>query len=363
MNDLYLKPKTELAQIIKSAITNKDTYDQLIAQKEIVFILKKSIDELSGSDIRGFIYRSFQRSHEKTGLVMIDEAVEHALRTRRLNHKRPYREAMEAAIGALSAVSAGNQDAKTKLQDLLRHRDPEIVCLTVDNLGRSTNVDNIQAMCDLLHRGDSDVGRAAIEYLEACTRDAAFRKQRDNAAIGGCSEDFLGRLLVPLEHALKQLENSEAEPGPLTKRVTILVAMIYNEILECTDWRRSRQEEIDERIYYSLENHLTEDIGPVTLPWLTKMIYRRTLEDGVEQSALHTVARICNKKDRRDWALCWLGDYMALGRESRANEVAHDIARAYKNKQPYCPVSAPTDINPAGAVIPRGAGAITTEKS
>jgi len=355
MNDVCLLSKRPV-DLFKTALTDASVFNSLIRQ-DIRLVASKALAGLSSSDIRGFIYRCFTSNQENAGLTVVNEVVTHTLETIGADHDEPSTEMLVAAVGILSVLSASNRHANDKLFELMAHDHPLIVTLTVNSMGRSTNIQNLEAMCRLLQHPRYEVRRTAILYIEACTRDAAFRRPDHESKIEDSSEDFLRRILVPLEHAYRQLDaDSVLSGGNIQKRIAILIAMIYNEILDSTDWKRINKENVDERIYLTLEQHLQNDIGPAAIPSLIKMISRPGVEEGTKQSALNTLGRMSNEDRHRKRIAEWIQQFTANEKSKSLLHVADKLTEAIEKKRPFSSIPSAPIVEDASAIVPRNAG-------
>jgi hypothetical protein len=356
MNDVCLL-NIRPVDLFRNAITDTNIFNSLIRQ-DVRLVANKAISDLSSSDIRGFIYRCFTSNQENAGLAVVNEVVTYTLKSVDVGLHEPSTEILEAAIGILSVLSANNRHASSKLFELMQHNHPLIVTLTVNNLGRSTNIGNLEALCNLLLHPRYEVRRSAVLYIEACTRDAAFRRPDHESKIEDNSEDFLRRILVPLEHAYGQLDaDSALTGGNIQKRIAILTAMIYNEILDSTDWKRINKEDVDERIYFTLEQHLHTDIGPAAIPSLIKMIGRPGVEQGVKQSALNTLGRMSNDERHRKHIALWIQKFTAEEKSEPLLHVADKLADAIEKKRPFSSIPVAPFLDESSTIVPRKAGA------
>ncbi len=355
MNDVCLL-NIRPVDLFRNAINDKKIFDNLIRQ-DVRLVASKAISNLTSADIRGFIYQCFKSHKENAGLTVVDEVVAHTLDATTVGDSPPPTEILEAAIGTLSVLSGSNRHANNKLFELIKHDNPLVVTLTVNNLGRSTNIDNLEAMCSLLVHPQFEVRRTAALYIEACTRDAAFRRSVHESKIEDNSEDFLRRSLVPLEHAYGQLGPHGLNGSNIQKRTAILIAMIYNEILDCTDWKRVNKEDVEERIYLTLEQHLNDEIGPAAIPSLIKMIGRPGIEEGIKQSALNTLGRMSNDLRHRRRISRWLEKFAIIEKSQPLLSTAGKLSEAIEKERPYSSIPIPPFLDESSTIVPRKAGA------
>jgi hypothetical protein len=355
MNDVCLL-NIQPVELFRNAINDIKIFNSLIKQ-DVRLVASKAMSNLTSSDIRGFIYQCFKSHQENAGLTVVDEVVAHALDATIAGDPQPSTEILESAIGTLSILSGSNRHAKNKLFELIKHDNPLIVALTANNLGRSTNIENLEAMCSLLVHPQFEVRRTAALYIEACTRDAAFRRPVHESKIEDNSEDFLRRSLVPLEHAYGQLGSHGLNGSNIQKRTAILIAVIYNEILDSTDWKRVNKEDVDERIYLTLERHLNDEIGPAAIPSLIKMIGRPGIEEGVKRSALNTLGRMSNDRRHRQRISRWLKKFAITEKSKPLLSTAGKLSEAIEKKRPYSSIPTPPFLDDSSTIVPRKAGA------
>jgi hypothetical protein len=161
---------------------------------------------------------------------------------------------------------------------------------------------------------------------------------------------------VPLEHVYEELKKKAGEDYNIRKRVSILVAMIYSEILDSTDWKRTKTEDVDERIYYALEQHLNNNIAPQALPNLSKLIKRPELEDGTKLSALSTIGRISKIDGFRENIMVAMEDLLSEGASESVMNTAKRILQACAEKSSYSVIPKTNDERGA-SIVPRTAGA------
>ncbi|MCP4605512.1 MAG: hypothetical protein GY847_34160 [Proteobacteria bacterium] len=345
-----------MANVIRLSISDRDILNSL-TEKDIGTISKEAMDLLVGSDVRGFIYSCFTNQEEKKGLIMVDEVISYAEENTRFREDEASTEIVEAALGTLSILSESMPILKTKVFEVLEHKNPSIVAVAVNSLGHSSNLENFKKVCNLLLREEYEVNNSAAKYVEACARDAAFRNRRDKHAIEDVSEDFLRRALVPLENAYEQLKKRPKTKSNVEKRTALLIAMIYNEILNSTDWKRTNSEEIEERIYCALEYHLSDRIGPEALPFLCKMLERPEIEEGIKRSALKTVGRLSKEDNYIEKITFWLEEYMAIEKSEELLKLAKNILDSCESGRTYSSVPPKPRLEERSSIIPKSAGA------
>jgi hypothetical protein len=350
-------PNNRMARVIRTAISDHQVLECL-SQKDLVNVLEGALSSLSPSDVSGFIYRCLTRGEISKGLVVVDRVIHHAAELLERGDETGAGEIVGAAVGALSILSESLPSVKSKVNDLIFHENPAIVAVVVENLGQSSNVDNFNKVCELLSHGDFRAAMAAAKYVESCTRDAAFRKRREMYLLEDAAEEFLRRALLPLEKTYSKLKKSGDGPHNIQKRLAILVAMIYSEILDSTDWKRFKNEDVEERIYYTLEQHLHEDIGPEALSYLFIMIERPELEEGTKISALHTVGRLSKKERFQKEIISWIEKYILAESSETLVNTARKILEACEHKKPFSVVvEGQNGIFEKSSIVPRAAGA------
>ena len=345
-----------MARVIRSAISDKEIMNCL-TPKDLTAVLSGAVDSLTPSDVRGFIYRCMTNREVGKGLIMADRAIEFALEVTRTGDSSTCSEIIGAAVGTLTILAESLPPVQEKIDALLQHERPEIVVAVIENLGHTSSIDNFNRVSDLLLHWDSAVSLAAARYVEACTRDAAFRKRRNLHVIEDEAEEFLRRALLRLESIYHKLKDAPKEKGDVRKRIAILVAMMYNEILDSMDWKRFRAEQVDKRIYYALEGHLSDEIGPDAHPFLCKMLTLPDVESGIKRSALHTLGRLCKTESIRKTIVAWLPAFISGETSIELVKVAKSIARACRQGKSFSVLSYLPEDTDRVNIIPRAAGA------
>ena len=336
--------RTRMAKVIRSAILEEaclNTFSETGVRK----VANRAMHGLVRQDISRFIYQCFNNGMEGVGIAFAEEAIEYAIRMKEFGKETEGKEALDAAIGTLAILSTSSELAKKKVAKLLEHPEPMVLIATIENVGHSSNIEHFKNACNLLLHDNPQIQLAAAKFVEACTRDAAFRKREKTYAIAPNAEKFLREGLVPLEETYGKLTGLGV--SHVQKRIAILVAMIYNEILDSMEWRRIQKEEIDDRIYYALEGHLHENIGPAALPLMLKMLKRGGVEGGIEKCALNTLGRMSNSDRHRGKIVVWLKDYLALNKPRELLNVAAMVLDAQRGNQRFSSIPAPRGpINP-----------------
>ncbi len=344
-----------MLQVIRLSIADPRVLKSL-SEKDVGIVSKGAMNTLEGSDVRSFIYSCFTSQAEDKGLAMVNAILAYAEAGEQADYKTRV-EMVGAAVGTLSILSESNPILKNKVLEFLEHQNPSIVSAAVENLGHTTNLDNFKRICGLLLRREFEVSLSAAKYIEACTRDAAFRNRRDEYAIETAAEDFLRKALVPLESAYEQLKQQENGEVNIKKRIALLVAMIYNEILDSTDWKRVRNEQVEERIYYTLEQHLSEYIGPEAVPFLLKIVSRPSIEGGIKRSALNTLGRMSKQERYRDLILDGLEDIVADLKSDYLVDIARNILESCQEGRHFSSVPPMAPLEERSSIIPRTVGA------
>jgi hypothetical protein len=288
---------------------------------------------------------------------MADMAIDFALGMTKRGVKGTSSEIVGAAVGTLAILSESLPLVKAKIEELLSHERPEIVVAVIENIGHTSSIDNFTRISELLLHQASDVAMAAARYIEACARDAAFRKRRDRHVIEDDAEEFLRGALLKLENVHHQLRVPRDSSGDIGTRIAILVAMMYNEILDSMDWKRFKEEQVDERIYYALEEHLHDEIGPEAHPYLCKMLITPEVESGIKRSALHTLGRLCKKEAIQNHAVEWLPGYISQEIRIELKNVAKSIMRACRRGKSFSVLSYLPEDTDRLNIVPRAAGA------
>lgn len=357
MSDSKVSGRARMAEVLRAAIADPEVLRSL-SEKDMGVVANRAMHMLSGSDVRGLIYRCFTSDENTKGLVVVREAIGYAARMRDYGDATESAEIVEAAVGALGMLAPSNESARNTLFLLLQHEDPTIAAAVVKNLGHSTDIDNFKNICQLLLRDEREVHLHAARYLEDCTRDAAFRKRDDRIAIENDAEEFLRQALLHLERAYEQLKRRDDSMDNVRKRISMLVAMIYNELLDSTDYKRQNNEDVEERIYYTLEQHLNEDLAPAAMPNLCKLLGRPEIEDGIKRSALNTIGRMSKREGLREQVSAWLADFLAREKSDLLRRIASELADALASGRAFSSVPPPADAGDRRSIIPRTLGGL-----
>lgn len=348
--------RARMAQVIRAAIADTDVLHS-ISENDAMPIAEKAMHLLEPSEVRTFIFQCFRRGKVENGLAMLDAAIEYAAKMKRHGNSEKSAELLGAAVSTIAVLSTSDESAKKKILGLLEYGKPDVVAAVVENLGRSNEMGSFKKVCNLLLRDDVEVQMSAVRYAEDCARDAAFLKMPNTYAMAPAAEDFMRNALISLEEAYEWLK--EKDGGHVQKRVAILVAMTYNEILDTTDWKRMKQEEVNEVIYYHLEDHLHEKVGPEVLPLLFKMLERPEIDEGVKKCVLHTVGRMSNKEEYKDKIRHWLRDFTGLEKANSLLNVARMIRESCIKGKRFSSIPAPAQLKGKPSIIPKGVAPVT----
>jgi hypothetical protein len=322
--------------------------------------LFNAVSVLSPSDVRGFIYRCMTNRDLTKAFVMADKSIDFALSMKASGKAEAGSEIIGAAVGTLSILSGSNPLLKDKVAELLQHNDSEVVISVIENLGHTSNLDNFNKVADLLTHPDFDIARAAATYIEDCARDAAFRKRHDLYVLEDASEEFLRKALLRLESTYKHLKHSKNSFAEVSNRISILVAMMYNEILDSMDWKRSKREDVDERIYYALEQYLHDQVGGEAEPNIERLLLSANVEGGIKRSSLHTLSRLGKQEPLKTRVRQFLSSLIASKTELTEDlaALAISIEKALSEGREFSIVSyVPDAAGRLSSIVPRAAGA------
>jgi hypothetical protein len=352
------KAPNRMAEVIRKAIIDKDIM-QCLTSEDLSAVLSHAVEKLTPSDVQRFIYRCISNREIGKGLIMADRAIDFALERRARGENDAFMEIVGAAVGSLSMLSVSLPAVKDKITTLLAHPHPDIVVAVIENLGHTSNLDNFNRVADLLLQPNPQISAAAMAYVEACARDAAFRKRQTFHVIERSAEEFLRSALLRLEKIYQQVSTDIEQPEALARRLAIIVALMYNELLDSTDWKRFKREEVDERIYYALEQHLQEKIGPDALPYLFRLLTAPEIETGIKRSALHTFGRLCKQRPLRSQIVAWLPTFIEQTSSDTLRSLATCIAQACEEEKPFSVLMFLPDSQSAsgGSIVPGAAGA------
>ncbi len=350
----YLTP---MAVVIRQAILDKEAMSELTV-KDLTDGLHGAVHDLTPADIRGFIYRCMTNREIPKGFVMVEQAVDFALSMKASGKTETASEIIDTVIGSLSVLSGSNPSVKEKILELLGHTDSEVVIAVIENLGHTSNLENFNRVTDLLLHPNAEIGVAAAKYVEACARDAAFRKRNDLYVIEDAADEFLRKALLRLESIFKQIKHSTAISPDIERRIAILVAMMYNEILDSVDWKRAKQEEVDERIYYALEQYLLDLVGPEAEPHIEKLLVSSHVEDGIKRSALHTLSRLAKQEPLKQKIRDFLPEFIKAESATELITLASSIEKALAEGKDFSILSyIPDAAGRLSSIVPRAAGA------
>jgi hypothetical protein len=341
-----------MARVIRSAISDREIMSCLTA-KDLTAILTNAVESLTPSDVRGFIYRCMTNREVGKGLIMADRAIDFAVEMARNGDDESWSEIVGAAVGTLSMLSESITSVKEKIDQLLEHTHPSIVVAVIENLGRTSDIRNFNRVSELLLSDDRNIAMAAAKYVEACARDAAFGNRTPVNVIEDAAEEFLRNALLKLECIYEQLKKKDAKTRDIEKRLAILVAMMYNEMLDSADWKRFLEEQVDDRIYYALEHHLAEDIGPVALPYLLTMVMHSGVEKGIKRSALCTLGRLSRNTALRPQITEWLPEFVIRESSEDLVGVATSIQEACSTGKAFSRLSSLPKSLEKSSIVPR----------
>jgi hypothetical protein len=341
-----------MTRVIRNAISDREIMSCL-TPKDLTAILSNAVEDLTPSDVRGFIYRCMTNKEIGKGLIMADRAIDYALEMTKTGDRELCSELVGAAVGTLSILSESSASVKEKIDELLAHSHPAIVVSVIENLGRTSDLNNFKRVAELLLNPNPHISLAAAKYVESCTRDAAFRKRKDLYVIEDVAEEFLRNALLKLESIYGQLKKTERQTRDVEKRLAILVAMMYSEILDSTDWKRFREEQVDERIYYALEEHLVSAIGPDALPYLFVILTHAGVEDGVKRSALHTLGRLTKNDSLKSKIVSWFPEYLKSETSKDLIDIAKAIQEACQKGKTFSLLSYLPEAGARTSMVPR----------
>ncbi|MCP4648298.1 MAG: hypothetical protein GY852_11315 [bacterium] len=339
-----------MARVIRNAISEKEILHS-ISENDVMAIAENAMHLLQPSEIRSFIFQCFRNGRPENGLAMLDAALEFDANMRRQGKREKSAEIMGAAVSAIAFLSTSDDSVKEKLYALLEYGEPDVIAAVVENLGRSNEVESFRKVGGLLLRDDFKVQMSAVKYAEDCATKAAFLKRPDVYAMAPAAEEFMRNALGLLEKVYERLKAKNG--GHIQKRVAILVAMTYNEILDTTDCKRVNEEPVEEGIYYSLEGHLHEDIGPEALPLLFKMLQNTKINEGVKRCALNTVGRMGNNERYRGKVRAWIRDYVGLERSVGLLSVAKEIRESCIEGRRFSSIPAPSPAKRGTSIVPK----------
>ncbi|MBD3398493.1 hypothetical protein GF412_04680 [Candidatus Micrarchaeota archaeon] len=347
--------RERMAQVIRSAIADPEVLDS-VSEQDAMQIAEKAVHLLHPSEVRSFIFQCFRLGKVENGLAMLDATIEYSSKMRRHGDWKMGSGALVAAVSAIAAISTSNRSAREKLFRVLEYGEPDVVATVVKSLGRSNEIRSFRKVCDLILKDEFKVQMSAVRYAEDCAMKAAFLKRDEDYAMEPTAEEFMRNALVSLERIHEKL--LERGGGHIQRRLAILVAMSYNEILDTIDWKRRNEEDVNEVIYYNLEEHLHKRLAPEALPLLFKMLQRAGLDESVKKCALNTIGRIGNNEKCRGRVRAWARDYIGLEKSPRLTKIAMQIRESCMHGKRFSSIPAPVRARGRTSIIPKGVGPI-----
>ena len=128
-------PLNRMARVIRSAISDKEIMTCL-TPKDLTAVLTGAVENLTPSDVRGFIYCCMTNREVGKGLIMADMAIDFALAMAKRDVATASSEIVGAAVGTLAILAESVPLVKEKIEELLNHDRPEIVMTVIENLGQ-----------------------------------------------------------------------------------------------------------------------------------------------------------------------------------------------------------------------------------
>jgi len=336
-----------MVSIIKKSISNEQVMNDLTPD-EVRRISEEAVGVLSESDVRNFIYRCLSNRDSDKGLAMIDGVIGSVGG----KEDKGGLKLVGAAVGTLSVLSESIPELKPRLHEILEHENPSVVACAIGSLVHSSNLDSLYRVYDFLAHDEFQISSVAVKYVENCARDAAFRKRRGTYAIDDEAEAFLRNVLMPLEDCYGQLKRQDQQQH-IQKRLSILVAVICNEILDSLDWKKTQGGEVDEGYYKSMEDYLFKRAAPDALPNILRAIERKQLEEGTARSLLNTLGRISNQPAYRQQVLDWANRYHQIEDREKLIMIAENIVGSCSLKEKYVSVPWHDEKIDRNSIVPK----------
>ncbi len=338
---------SKLISTIKSSISDADLMQDL-TPTTIRETSAVAAGLFSESDVRNFIYRCLINHETDKALAMVDGAIAYIEQNE--NDADGLR-LVGAAVSTLSVLQESIPELKPRLIEILNHPNPDVVACAIRNLVHSSNLESLYKVYDFLEHRQFKISAAAATYVENCTRDAAFRKRRGTFAIDDEAEEFLRNALVPLEGCYSRLKENQG--GYILKRLSILVAVVYNEILDSMDWKESQGDRIDKASYASMEQDFFDSLAPEALDNLMKAAMRRDREEGTKKSVLNTIGRISNQNRFKKRILEWLEEFRGIGPSPKLLKIASAIEKSCQEKEKFVAIPWPEELLDRSSIVPR----------
>ncbi len=292
------------------------------------------IDELGGSQIQMFLIRCFDSDHWERGLELAERTLDYCEELKHTGDEDKAREFLGRIVGGLGYGSDVIPKVREKILELMRHQDPWIIITAIEHLPRTTNPENFGEVCKLMLHADLFVRKGAIQYAEQSIVGAAFSD--GNTKKEDIVYSFMEKALGPLESVYGELGERGSAPH-IRKRLAILVAMIYNEVLDTLDTKETMGEPstVTELVYFEYEHRLTEEIGLDALPFICKMLEHKKDLERVHVCALNTLGRMSNSRVHAERIVGWVKDYLGEERPSALINVARTILDARTQGQAF----------------------------
>jgi len=338
-------------RILKTSITDSEVL-RAIVPTDMKNLGEGAKKELSASDVRMCIITCFDRGKEEAGLVLANTLIEYAEELYLEGNDGRLDKILGAVVGALAYASDSHQGARDRILRLLGHPEPLLLSIIVENLPTTSKAENFSEVCKLLVHPDFHVRITAMEYAEKSISGAAF--SGGNARKEEPVDEFMRKALVPLEAAYEEIK-THPESAHIRKRLSILVAMAYNEILDAIDVKceMGAERKTADMIYFAWEQHLNKDIAPEAIPSICKMLdHQKNPDERVEICALNTLGRISNSGEHAEKIMKWVRSYLGKSPSELHINVAREILDAKIEGKRFASIPPVDKGRLVGSIIP-----------
>ena len=311
-------------RILKISITDSEVLNA-ITPMDMENLAHSALENISDSEIRMCLIKCFDNKREDVGIVLANNLIEYVEALLERGDETRANEILGATIAGLAYGSSSSKLATKKIRELFGHKNPRIIVRVVKKLPTTLNTDNFREVCKLLVHSDFFVRRNAIGYAEKSITGAAFSGGNTNREEQ--IDEFMRSALIPLESAYEEIKK-HPDSAHIQKRLAILVAMVYNEILDTLDSKEEMcaQNKTADAIYSTWEQHLNQDIGPEAIPALCKMLeYNKGPDERIEICALNTLGRMSNSKKNSEKIIRWIQTYLGQRPAGTLLNVAREI--------------------------------------
>lgn len=338
-------------RILKTSITDFEVLNAITPQ-DMEKLADSAKEELGDSEIRMVLIKCFGAQQEEIALILSNKLIGYSELLFEKGEEIQAKKILGATVTGLAYGSDSSVLARKRIQKLFGHTNSQVIICVIEKLPATLNPDNFREVCKLLVHPNFFVRKKAIEYAEKSVTGAAFSggNQKREEQI----DEFMRRALIPLESAYEEIKK-HPESAHIRKRLAILVALVYNEILDTLDSKEEMcaQNKTADTIYSAWEQHLNQDIGPDAIPALCKMLeYRKISDERIEVCALNTLGRLSNSKANSGKIISWIQSYLEARPPGTLLNVAREIRDAKIEGKRFASIPPVDKGRIIGSIIP-----------